>query len=132
MQSALPVDLSSKESDVFAIALARYLNTDPDLMSRIIRKTAHFLEYLILGFSLCLTVEDYRPPGRREDKPGARTGKMFLPWAIGAFYAVTDEFHQLFVPGRSCQASDVVIDACGVAVGVAIAGLIRGRVPGTP
>mgnify|MGYP000059507674 CR=1 FL=1 len=41
-------------------------------------------------------------------------------------YASTDEFHQLFVPGRSGQVRDVLIDSCGAAIGVLIAwGLIR-------
>ena len=33
-------------------------------------------------------------------------------------YAMTDEFHQLFVPGRSGQVRDVLLDSCGAAVGV--------------
>ena len=39
---------------------------------------------------------------------------------IGVLYAVTDEVHQYFVPGRSCELRDALIDACGVAAGVAI------------
>ena len=127
MQSALPVDISSKESDIFAVFLARYLNADPELMSRIIRKTAHFLEYLILGFSLYLTVDGYRQTGREVTGRDTWAKQMILPWTIGTFYAMTDEFHQRFVPGRSCQATDVLIDACGVACGVTLARLIRRR-----
>ena len=45
---------------------------------------------------------------------------------LTALYASTDEFHQLFVPGRSGQVRDVLIDSCGAAIGVLIAwGLIR-------
>lgn len=43
-----------------------------------------------------------------------------IPWAFGTLYAVTDEFHQMFVPGRSCEIRDMCIDSCGVATGVLI------------
>jgi len=39
-------------------------------------------------------------------------------------YAATDEFHQLFVPGRSGQVKDVLLDSCGAAVGVLILMLV--------
>ena len=45
---------------------------------------------------------------------------MVLPWLIAAGYAATDEFHQLFVPGRSGQVSDVILDSAGAAIGVLI------------
>ena len=35
-------------------------------------------------------------------------------------YAATDEFHQLFVPGRGAQVRDVVIDTCGSLIGTAV------------
>ena len=43
---------------------------------------------------------------------------MVLPWLIAAGYAATDEFHQLFVPGRSGQISDVLLDSAGALAGV--------------
>ena len=46
-----------------------------------------------------------------------------VPWAAGTFYAGTDEFHQLFVPGRSGQITDVILDSCGVLTGVLVMGL---------
>ena len=43
-------------------------------------------------------------------------------WAVGisALYGVSDELHQAFVPGRSCEALDAVADC----VGAALAGLL--------
>lgn len=43
-------------------------------------------------------------------------------WSVilAALYASTDEFHQLFVPGRSGQFRDVLIDSCGAAAGTLI------------
>ena len=45
--------------------------------------------------------------------------EMFLPWFIAALYAASDEIHQLFVPGRSGQLSDVILDSAGTLAGVA-------------
>lgn len=35
-------------------------------------------------------------------------------------YACTDEFHQLFVPGREGKFLDVMIDTCGATAGVLV------------
>ena len=43
-----------------------------------------------------------------------------IPWICGTIYAATDEIHQLFVPGRSGQVRDVLIDSCGVFIGVMV------------
>ena len=81
-----------------------------------VRKAAHMSEYAVLALLIfqALTAFD-----RKKNR-----GCMAL--GITAAYAVTDEFHQLFVPGRSGQVRDVLIDSCGAAIGVLIAwGLIR-------
>lgn len=72
-----------------------------------VRKTAHFTEYAVLGLLLV----------------GAGSGvcgfwEMFRLWIMGSGYAAADEFHQLFVPGRSGQISDVFLDSAGVFCGV--------------
>lgn len=52
------------------------------------------------------------------EKPGFT---VFLPaLLIGFLYACSDEFHQRFVPGRSGEFRDVVIDTAGVLIGIAI------------
>jgi len=70
-----------------------------------IRKLGHISEY----FVFCLLV--FR--GLRRDRPG-----WALEWAlwavlIAAVYAGTDEFHQIFVPGRTPAVEDVMIDTFG-------------------
>lgn len=118
-QSALPAELSQQESGVVVRFLARVTGLEEGLVSFVVRKGAHFLEYLVLGISLFWTVQDLRM--RRGRVSGGSVGRaVVVPWAIGALYAVTDEVHQYFVPGRSCELRDVLIDACGVAAGVAI------------
>ncbi len=92
-----------------------------------VRKSAHFAEYTILGLLLTLTAGAWFPAGfaaGRKDISALypRTGpfpvRIGVPLIIGTLYAVTDEIHQLFVPGRAGQARDVLIDACGVFAGI--------------
>ena len=111
IQSALPADLSSMESNVIVQMLAQFVSIDPESISFVVRKAAHFTEYLILG---CALVPVMREHGK----------KAILAWVIGSAYAVTDEIHQYFVSERSCEIRDMCIDSCGVLVGVLIGLLI--------
>jgi VanZ family protein len=43
-----------------------------------------------------------------------------LAIVLATLYGVTDEFHQLFVPGRSADRYDVVADCLGASLGVAL------------
>lgn len=74
----------------------------------IIRKTAHFTIYMALGFCASCAVGKRRVIGK---KTAAVIGFCF-------FYACTDEFHQRFTAGRSCQFSDVLLDTTGAFVGI--------------
>ena len=40
-----------------------------------------------------------------------------LAIVFGVAYAVTDEMHQMFVPGRSAEAADLLADSAGVILG---------------
>lgn len=42
-----------------------------------------------------------------------------IPIAAGILYGVTDEIHQMFVPGRTPSIADLAADAVGVVVGYA-------------
>lgn len=83
------------------------------LLDLLIKKTAHVLEYGILGLLL------YR------GCTGSLRGHGLLPLviavAIGVLYAFSDEYHQLFVPTRKGNARDVVIDTVAVILAVALA-----------
>ena len=74
-----------------------------------VRKTAHASEYALLGMLLFGAMT------------GTRKIRMGYAWLAASCYAVTDEFHQLFVPGRSCQFTDVCIDSGGAALGILVA-----------
>ena len=110
IQSALPGDLSSNESNFIVQILVALFDVDAGSAGFAVRKCAHFTEYLVLGGSAMLMFSEVRLPG-------------LLAWAVGAAYAVTDEFHQLFVAGRSCEVRDMCIDAAGVLCGVVVIAL---------
>ena len=80
-----------------------------------LRKAGHFGEYAILAVlihhALGLT------PGWSAER------RLAVAWGLAALYAMSDELHQSFVPGRSPMVTDVVIDSCG-----ALAGLLLWRV----
>lgn len=42
--------------------------------------------------------------------------RLIIAWGLAALYAVLDEFHQSFTPGRQPSPWDVVIDSCGAAL----------------
>ena len=125
LQSALPADLSKEESNLIVQALIEFLHVDAKILSFAVRKCAHFTEYLLLGMSLFATVREYDPDGLERNEQWRRTA--LLSWGIGALYALTDEVHQAFVPGRSCEIRDMLIDSCGVAAGVLIMAALRSR-----
>lgn len=125
LQSALPADLSKEESNLIVQALIEFLHVDAKILSFAVRKCAHFTEYLLLGLSLFATVREYDPVRLERNEQWQRTA--LLSWGIGALYALTDEVHQAFVPGRSCEIRDMLIDSCGVAAGVLIMAALRSR-----
>lgn len=71
-----------------------------------IRMTAHFSEYAMLGGLLLLAFYQFGLLLR------------WLPWLIGVVYAVLDEWHQAYSPGRYSDPVDVLIDACGLLCGI--------------
>ncbi|HIR48740.1 MAG TPA: VanZ family protein [Candidatus Faecimonas gallistercoris] len=74
-----------------------------------VRKSAHFLIYLVLGITLISFLREFL----------LSPHKLVLISIFLAFlYACSDEVHQLFVIGRSGQFSDVVLDTIGASVGV--------------
>lgn len=120
IQSALPADLSGAESNVIARMIVSLFHTDPLQTGVLVRKCAHFTEYLILGVSLILTVRSGYGESTGAGSQKRIMSSAVISWLIGAAYAATDEFHQRFVDGRSCELRDMMIDAAGVLLGVLI------------
>ncbi len=126
LQSALPADLSSTESGVIVEWILRTFGSliplDEETLVFVVRKGAHFMEYLILGGFLLLAVKEWMPPADIANGKETHAGrKLILPaWVLGTLYAVSDEVHQYFVPGRSCELRDIVIDSCGALTGAVL------------
>lgn len=89
---------------IFALSSIPDLGTGLGTWDLVLRKIAHAGEYAILGALLVRALG--RPP---------------VAALIGIAYAVTDEIHQSFVPGREAAPLDVLIDTVGVLVGVHLA-----------
>jgi len=49
-----------------------------------------------------------------------RASILFWPILTGGIYAASDEIHQYFVPGRSCDFLDWLADILGLALGITI------------
>ena len=79
----------------------------------IVNVAAHFTEYLVFGGLLVLAA--------RRTWPALGWGKLALvAIALASLYAVTDEFHQSFVPGRVCDPAWLT-DTLGAALGASAA-----------
>lgn len=86
----------------------RHALVPPDL-HHFIRKNAHFFIYLILGVLVKYALNSTGISGFKS---------IVISLLICVAYAFTDEIHQLFVPGRGGQLSDVGIDSCGAGLGI--------------
>ncbi|MGO4889568.1 VanZ family protein [Anaerobacillus sp. MEB173] len=84
----------------------------------IVRKSAHFLAYFLLGV---LVLNALRSNGLQVYR------RMGLAFLICVGYAVSDEVHQIFIPGRSGEIRDVLIDSAGAGVGIGVMWLL-GRI----
>jgi len=86
-----------------------------------IRKSAHAMEYALLGFLITGSFITNAKERKKQGNKVQEHKKLYLAaWIGSAFYAMTDEFHQLFVPGRSGRVADVLLDSTGAAVGVCL------------
>ncbi len=78
-----------------------------DVISTLVRKGAHVTEYIILCTSLLIAFWVSGIHGK---------WRNIASFALTFGYACTDEFHQLFVPGRAGRFTDVLIDSSGALV----------------
>lgn len=106
--SSRPANQSAGQSSVVTLFLQKLFHTEA-ITEHMVRKFAHFTEFAGLGF-LINTALYYSI-----DKP-----KLPLGIAIGSAYAGTDEIHQIFVDGRSCQFTDWALDTAGIVTGAII------------
>jgi len=75
----------------------------------LVRKSAHFGVYLVLGFLVMNALK----------QSGAKwRSRTLLALLICVIYAIVDETYQVFVPGRAGQVTDVIIDSVGALTGI--------------
>ena len=95
----------------------------PDLITGVIlkgdhfvRKTGHFIEFFILGL---LVVSFFKRMNIKRH--------IALSITICLLYAVSDEVHQSFVPGRGPLLSDVLLDSASAGIGIFLRVLLKGK-----
>ena len=106
---------------ILPVLAALFPWANPDQLHAIhavMRKAAHFLEYFLLSILLYRALRG----GHRWDMRAA-----VMAITLAGLYAVGDEFHQWFVPGRTAAASDCLIDVSGAAAGQGLVAVWRGR-----
>ena len=108
---------SSKASGGITEKVVEVIIKDPEHLSQskrdtietIIRKLAHFTLYTIGGILIAnfMNTTNIKP------------NSMLIVYSIlfATMYAITDEIHQLFVPGRSGEIRDILIDTLGASFG---------------
>lgn len=77
----------------------------------IIRKGAHLSIYTLVGIFIMSFLSTYRLHLKY---------KFLISLLVGLIYAVSDEIHQNFIPGRTASIRDVCIDTSGVFLGIII------------
>lgn len=95
---------SSSQSNFFANIILQFINIDKETLTFLIRKIAHMSEYAILALFTYYALI----------KIAFNKRIIFqITFLISFLYACSDEFHQLFISGRSGQFTDIIIDSTG-------------------
>ena len=81
-----------------------------------VRKAAHFSVYAVLGLLFYLHLLLY---------PISQRKQVLLAWLFTTLFAIIDETHQIFVPGRVGSVVDVLIDSAGGITAIFTADTIR-------
>jgi VanZ family protein len=104
---------------IFALSSIGGLRASEDAsIDRPLRVLAHASSYALLAALFLYAMGGLCP--RRLDSVAA-----FL---LAVLYGLSDEIHQATVPGRSGRVEDLVVDAIGAGIGVALGWLVLGRV----
>ena len=80
-----------------------------DTSDAIVHRTAHLIEFAILGWLVLRALSEGRLPDRRT---------FIIALIVVTVYGASDEFHQRFTPGRSSELSAVLFDAAGGLIGL--------------
>lgn len=107
--------MSGNQSGSIAVLIYNLFDiSDTEKVSFIIRKCAHVSEFFILGILVINLISKYNVKY-----------SYLISFIVCVLYASSDEFHQLFVPGRVGSITDIFIDMIGVVLGLSIYCLIK-------
>lgn len=117
IMSSFDATESANQSNYIVNIISNVLNINNiELLNLIIRKLAHYIEYLILGILVInMFIKNNIPQS------------YLISIIFCIIYAISDEIHQLFVPGRACQIKDILIDSIGSITGIYLYKLISKR-----
>ena len=108
---------SGKQSDELSLGIVRIVSVIIEKVSpgsaalasnHFIRKCAHFFAYLVLGMVVLFAMRKMGISG---------TKGILLTMAVCAVYAISDEWYQGFIPGRTPKLTDILIDSSGSLLG---------------
>lgn len=98
-------------SDTFDELPQKDKETVIDQLQHLIRKSAHFIIYFALGFLSCNMFYSFK-------MRMIKSGIIGLILSVG--YAISDEIHQHFIPGRGCTFSDMALDSAAALAGIIV------------
>ena len=120
-------EISQKTSKEFVEVVSTFINISPTTkdgasvtfndFNYYVRKNAHFFQYLFLSILLCAVINQFKL---------YKSTKIFLLLFLFLFFPVIDEFIQKYIPGRTSNIFDVVIDFSGGILGMLISVVGRG------
>lgn len=100
VQDIIKRDLSTKEKE----KVLKYL-------VKPVRKGAHFFLYFVLGILIINLFKSFELFNYKT---------ILLAILLCFLYACSDEIHQLFIKGRSCEVRDILIDTIGSLSGISV------------
>jgi len=116
--SMMDAETSSAQSDFVGEIIQEIVDVEKNPFDYIFenrRSVAHFVEFALLGASICLFLVLNLP---------RRLPLYAIGLLAGFQVAVTDECIQIFVPGRAAELTDLALDCGGIAVGMLCMGLV--------
>jgi VanZ family protein len=123
ISSALSIDVTETAARIifsdFDAMTEQVQETVLQQLHGIVRKSAHFCIFFMLGISVFLSVRSVV----------SKISKQFIiTISICTVYAIFDEVHQFFVPGRDANVTDVIIDVAGSLCGIIVVFLISSTI----
>lgn len=102
--------VNNKVTNKIALKIKKSLgiNSSKEIL---IRKMAHMLEFCLLAILVAIVLYNFGLKGK---------GAIIYILFFTLFYAVLDEYHQMFIKGRTSSVRDVLIDFLGSIIGVIV------------